>query len=253
MKKVIGLFLALAMITSFGTNLLFAGDPDNVTNKFEIKTIKKDRLLKDYELKKEEFEVRTGKKLIDVYIDFQLGVGSTNATIGNARGTGTYNTESKVGVKTGGVISIAIRDLFSFTTGIELNGKQFSFTPPVTDPLADSVFTGAQNILSGTYMNIPLYINVGGMISEDVGLTFYGGPYLGFRVNTTTLAETGFKDFDLGISGTLTGSYVVAYPLSLLLGVNFQFGGLNNLGGSKFIDNITTQNFTVFSGARIGF
>ncbi len=253
MKKAFGLFLALAMILSYGTNLLFAGDPDNIATKPEIKIVKKDRLMKDYEIKKDEFLVRTGQKLIDIYIDLQLGVGSTSGTVGNALGTGTYKTDSKIGVKTGGVISIAIKDLFSFTTGLELNGKQFSFTPPVTDTAANNVFKGAENILSGTYMNIPLYINVGGMISEDVGLTFYGGPYLGFRVNTTTLSETGFKDVDLGLSGTLTGNYVVAYPLSLLLGVNFQFGGLNNLGGSKFIDNITTQNFTVFTGARIGF
>ena len=90
------------------------------------------------------------------------------------------------------------------------------------------------------------------MVSEKVGLAFSGGPYFGILMSKpeNTYNNVGYKNFDLGLSGTLTGNYVFMYPLSVIFGTTFKYGGLNNLMSTDKIDKITTTNFTFFTGLR---
>jgi hypothetical protein len=130
-------------------------------------------------------------------------------------------------------------------------------TPSVTPPTSfdtTKVKPNTSMYVTANYLNIPLNIHFGGMISETVGIDFNGGPYLGIRTSSPDNVSngSGFKDFDFGLNGTLTGNYVFAYPLGVIFGVDFQYGGLNNLGSTKSVDRISTLNYSFFSGLRIG-
>ena len=106
--------------------------------------------------------------------------------------------------------------------------------------------------LPANYLTIPLFLNIGGMVSEDVGLWFTGGPYMGFLMSqpSNTYGNIGYKNFDLGLDATLTANYVFLYPFSVIFGTTFKYGGLNNLMSSQSVEKITTSNFTFFSGVR---
>jgi hypothetical protein len=62
----------------------------------------------------------------------------------------------------------------------------------------------------------------------------------------------GYKNFDFGLAGTLTGNYLLNPFVSIILGTRFEYGGLNNLGSTQFVDKITTTNYTIFTGIRVG-
>ena len=249
MKKLLLLIFVLS-ITIQVSGQTNAGDPDNGSNASELNFINKDKLEKDYRAKKKEFDAVNKVKPIDIYLDYQLGLGVNSGNISNALTSNSYDTKSILSFNTGGLIHISLFEIVSFTSGVSFVGKGFKFTPPALDTTAINTFGEGEKKISNTFMNIPLYLEFGGMFSEKIGLTFAGGPYIGIRLNDDNYNGLGFKNFDFGISGTLTGNYLIAYPLNLILGVNFQFGGLNNLGSTKLIDHITTQNFNVFSGVR---
>lgn len=250
MKKTIYLIIVLSFVMS---PVLFAGDPDDIkTEKYDLTVISKDRLMKDYPDVKKQYDIKSGKP-IDLYLDIQLGVGSTSANISDAMMNADYETNAKLGLTLGGLLHVKLFDIISFTSGLSFQGKSFKFSPPVADTAAINNFGPGEKSLSNTYMNIPVYINIGGMITEKIGLTFCGGPYLGIRMNDDNYNGFGMKNFDLGLNGTLTGNYVIMYPFNVIAGVKFDFGGLNNLGSTAFIDNITTSNFTFFTGGRIWF
>lgn len=254
MKKVITLLLILSFI--FSLQIVKAdGDPDKpLLNKYK----KTDLLSKkevDYIKAKREFDILSGAKIVDFYADFQLGVSGTSANVSSAPGVGDYSTKSKLGYKTGVAFYLSLFDMFSFSTGISFNGKSFELTNPnYRPPVADSSFKpGSSLYLVANYLNVPLNFHVGGMVTENVGFDFNGGPYLGILMSSPNNVSngSGFKNFDLGLNGTLTGSYVIQYPLKAILGVDFQYGGLNNLGKTALVDRISTINYSLFSGLRI--
>lgn len=206
----------------------------------------------DYKKAIKEFNYRTGSKPIDFYIDFQLGIGGTSANI-SGTGANNYETQSKLGFTTGALFYISLFDVVKFSSGLSFDGKSFSYKPlNVTDPDPNQDTTKTEKYLTANYMNIPLNFNFGGMISEDFGLWFNGGPYLGILTSSPDNQKSGlgYKNFDLGLNGTLTANYVFAYPLSVIFGANFKYGGLNNLGSTKTVDAIHTLNYTFFSGLR---
>lgn len=210
------------------------------------------RFNKDYKRATEEFNYRTGKKPLDFYIDFQLGVGGTSANI-SGTGANNYETKSKLGFTTGALFYISLFDVVKFSSGLSFDGKSFSYKPlNVVEPEPTQDTTKTEKYLTANYVNIPLNFNFGGMVSEDFGLWFNGGPYLGILTSSPDNQKSGlgFKNFDLGLNGTLTANYVFAYPLSVIFGANLKYGGLNNLGSTKTVDAIHTLNYTFFSGLR---
>lgn len=210
------------------------------------------KLKKDYLKATEEFNYRTGKKPLDFYIDFQLGIGGTSANI-SGTGSNNYETNSKLGFTTGALFYISIFDVVKFSSGLSFDGKSFSYKPlNVVDPDPNQDTTKTEKYVTANYLNIPLNFNLGGMLSEDFGLWFNGGPYFGILTSSPDNQKSGlgFKNFDLGLNGTLTANYVFAYPLSVIFGANFKYGGLNNLGSTKTVDAIHTLNYAFFSGLR---
>jgi|WetSurMetagenome_2_1015567.scaffolds.fasta_scaffold125641_2 hypothetical protein len=258
MKKL----LTLLLLSVFFFNFQIAkadGDPSKpVINKdSKINFVSKYDL--DYKKAKSEYEFRAGKKLIDFYVDFQIGVGGTSANVTSKSGVGDYKTASKLGFKTGAMFFISLFDMVSFSSGLTLNGKSFELTNPNIIPPAildtSKIKPNTSMYVTANYLNIPLNIHLGGMVSETVGIDFNGGPYLGIRMSVpdNVSSGSGFKNFDLGLNGTLTGNYVFAYPLSAIFGVDLQYGGLNNLGSTAAVDRISTLNYSFFTGLRVGF
>ncbi len=249
MKNLFKTFITLLILTVF-TNVSFSGDGDKIklNDRLDYTTsFSKSKFEKDYEIEKQYHALQTGKNLVDFYIDLQLGYGSTNATV-NARNGSDYTTNSNGGFNIGGLFYLNIADAWSFSSGLDFFNKSFEVETPDTT----TGFTGTVQEVSNQYLNIPLYFNVGGMISDKVGITFMGGPYLGLLLSTDAEQSLGYKNFDLGLAGTLTGNYVIAPLVSVILGTKFQYGGLNNLGSTENVESIHTTNYTIFSGIRFG-
>jgi hypothetical protein len=58
------------------------------------------------------------------------------------------------------------------------------------------------------------------------------------------------KNFDLGLTGNIQGAYMFQKHLGALLGVKYEYGGLNNLGNNEAIKSIKTSTFFIYSGIK---
>jgi len=187
--------------------------------------------------------------VLGLSLDFQLGYNSTSANAEETSSKQPVTTTSKGGFSFGTLLNINVLGL-GFTTGIDFTKKNFGIEIPYYDSTTsvDSVSSD----LSNSYMNIPLNVSFGGMVSEDIGITFSGGPYFGILLNPEN-AVSGFKDFDFGVNGILTGRYYLNPFMAILLGTQGQFGGLNNLLSSSSVENLNTFNWGLFTGLSVGF
>ncbi len=120
--------------------------------------------------------------------------------------------------------------------------------PTFTNPAIDSTTVN----LTNNYINIPMNVNFGGMVSEKIGVNFSGGPYVGFLLNAEN-AVSGFKDFDFGLNGVLTGKYYLNPFVAVILGTKGQYGGLNNLISTRSVQKLRTFNMSGFTGVSVGF
>jgi len=223
-------------------------------SKTGISKNEKTRLNKDLNLARKDFQEKSGK-FLDFYVDLKLGGTSTSASVTSQSGLGSYNTQPKIGFNAGAIMFIRLLDQVQFSTGLDFTGKNFEVTPPtnVNNPTPSGqtvrVDSTTQKV-SSNFMNIPLNFNFGTYITDDLGITFNGGPYLGILLNSTENAGLGYKNFDLGLNGTLTFNYRVAPLTSVILGAKFEYGGLNNLGSTPYVDKVTTSSVGFFSGVR---
>ena len=237
--------LILTLFLVFTTGTLIAGDgPGNYY-------INKDYLEKNFDRAQREHAEKTGK-IVDFYIDLQLGMGMTNANISSQPGVGSYDTESKAGFNAGALFYLSLFDVVKFSSGLDFITKNFKVEPPSLTGTIGNIVDSTQREVNNQYLNIPLNFNFGGMVSEKIGLTFNGGPYLGLLLSTDDKLGLGYKDFDLGLNGTLTVNYLVAPFTSVLLGSKMQYGGLNNLGKTANVESISTFNYGIFTGVRFG-
>ena len=213
----------------------------------------KSKLNKDYKLAYKDFQEKSGK-ILDFYVDFKLGGTSTSANVTQANNVGSYSTDSKVGFNVGALIYTRLFDAFQFSTGIDFAGKNFEVTPPSNvntgTPSGTTKVDSLTQKVANNYLNIPLNVNFGGMITETIGLTFNGGPYLGILLSTDDKSGMGYKNFDLGLVGSLTANYKIAPLTSILLGAKFEYGGLNNLGNTPYVDKVSTSTLGFFTGIR---
>jgi hypothetical protein len=180
--------------------------------------------------------------IFNLNLDVQVGADFSKADF-NVNQTGDTNqaevnqlenTSTKVGPSIGAILSIDLLG-FGFTTGVQYSGKGFK-----TD------LTGTQNL---NYINIPLlmYFNFDlGKIIIDGNI----GPYFGLLISQDDNTFYKFKNFDLGLTGSLQGAYLVQKFLGVLLGVKYEYGGLNNLGNNFNISSIRTNTFYVYSGVK---
>lgn len=183
-------------------------------------------------------------------IDFQAGYGTTNANVSETSSSKSVNTESKGGFQVGAILNLNLFNILNLSTGLDFSKKNFGITVPYTDPLVtgDSLVKNLNN----SYLNIPLNVNYSTMVSDNVGISFTGGPYFGLLLNAEN-AVSGFKDFDFGLVGTITGKYYLNPFVALLLGTKAQYGGLNNLLSSNSVEKLSTVNWAGFTGISVGF
>ena len=156
MKKLLFTFLLVVLISfTFSVSLnadgCFGDDP-----KFQTYKINKDILDKNYEFAFREHQVRTGK-IIDFYIDFQLGFGGTSANIDQSGNTGAFETKSKVGFTTGALVYFNLFEEVNFATGLAYVGKNFEVQPPVDTASSLAGLDTTVSDIANNYLNIPLY------------------------------------------------------------------------------------------------
>lgn len=184
-------------------------------------------------------------------VDFQLGYGTTYANANATSSTESINTTSKGGFMMGALLNVNLFNIINFSTGLDFTKKNFGIEIPyIIQPPTVTGDSVVKN-LSNSYLNIPLNINFGGMVSENVGISFSGGPYFGFLLNPEN-AVSGYKDFDFGVNGILTGKYYLNPFFAILLGTKGQYGGLNNLISTSSVEDAHTFNWGLFSGVSVG-
>lgn len=183
-------------------------------------------------------------------VDFQLGYNSTSPNVTETSNLQPVTTTSDGGFLFAALLNVNLFEVINFTTGLDFTKKNFGVEIPHYDSVStiDSI---APN-LTNSYMNIPLNVSFGGMISEDVGISFSGGPYLGILLNPST-ALGGYKDFDFGLNGILTGRYFLNPFMAIILGTSGQYGGLNNLISTSSVESMQTFSWGLFSGLSVGF
>ena len=207
------------------------------------------------EIKKRDYNtaLKTHKRIagsaFGLSIDFQLGYNSTSANADATSSDQSVSTTSKGGFSFGALLNINILGL-GLSTGLDFTKKNFGIGIPYYD--STTTVDSVTKDLSNSYMNIPVNINYGGMVSDDIGLSFSGGPYFGILLNPEN-AVSGFKDFDFGINGILTGRYYLNPFMAIILGSQAQLGGLNNLLSSGSVENLSTFNWGLFTGLSVGF
>lgn len=250
MKRLI--YSALIAVCFISTANIFAGTDLNFEPRLKFNS------KRDYskEIKERDYEIASNyhKKiagsLIGASIDFQLGYGSTSATADPNVNNKSVGTTSKSGIILGALLNVNLFNILNFSTGLDFTKKNFGITIPYVNPLqtGDSIVQD----LSNNYINIPMNVNFSGMLTDKVGVSFSGGPYLGFLLNAEN-AISGFKNFDFGLNGILTGKYYLNPFVSVILGTKGQYGGLNNLINTNSVKKLHTFNWGAFTGLSVGF
>jgi len=212
------------------------------------KDYSKERITKDYNTALKVHK-RIAASLFGASIDFQVGYGTTSANV-TEKSSNSVKTESKGGFNVGAILNLNLFNIINLSTGLDFTKKNFGITLPYTNPLVtgDSIVKELNN----NYLNIPLNVTFGGMVSDKVGVTFTGGPYFGLLLNAEN-AVSGFKDFDFGLNGMLTGKYYLNPFVAIILGTKTQYGGLNNLLSSSSVEKLHTVNWGGFTGVSVGF
>ena len=179
-----------------------------------------------------------GNGLFGVSIDLIVGAGFSKTNFDVNRDTsGLSNTGSKTGPMIGANINLRLLG-FSLSTGFNYSSKGFTTT---------------SNSYSANYFNIPLMFAFNFNVSK-VQVDLAAGPYLGILLSQDQPQNYALKNIDLGITGTLQGSYFFNKFLGALLGVKYEQGGLNNLiqnnAAGGYINSIKTTNWFIYSGVK---
>jgi hypothetical protein len=193
-----------------------------------------------------EVEKLKAKKsgIFNLNFDIQLGMDFSKATVDvnqngdtstTAQKTDLQNTKTKAGPSIGAILSIDFLG-FGFTTGLHYTGKGIKTE------------SGAYN-QNLNYLNIPLLV----YFNFDFGKVLIDGnvgPYFGLLVSQDDNSLMKVKNFDLGITGDLQGAYLIQKHIGILLGVKYEYGGLNNLVQNLNINSVRTSSFFVYTGVK---
>lgn len=247
----IKIFLAIVIFCSLVSQNIFSKSNFNFDPKLKFNSAGDySKLLKERDYKRAvKHHKKITNSLFGASVDFQLGYGTTSGN-GETVNSGSISSDRKGGFQFGAILNLNLFNVLNFSTGLDFTKKNFGLGIPYTNPqqVGDSVVKS----LSNNYMNIPMNLYFGGMVSEKVGVYVNGGPYFGILLNAEN-AESGFKNFDLGLNGTITGKYFLNQFVSIILGTKIQYGGLNNLWNSGSVEKMHTLNWGGFSGVSVGF
>lgn len=179
-----------------------------------------------------------GSGLFGLTIDLIVGAGFSKTSFDLSKDTaGLSNTGSRTGPLVGANVNISLLG-FSFSTGFSYSSKGF---------------TTNSNSYSANYFNIPLLFAFNFNIKKvEIGVA--AGPYIGILLSQDQTQNYALKNIDLGITGTLQGTYFFNRFLGALLGVKYEQGGLNNLiqsnAANGYINSIKTTNWFIYSGVK---
>jgi len=176
--------------------------------------------------------------LFNLDVDIQLGLdmASTNIDVQKVD-TNTaklQTTETRLGPTIGAILNVDFLG-FGFTTGIQYTSKGY-----------ETVGNVATNY---NYLNIPLLFYIGfesGKIRIDVN----AGPYFGLLISQDETTVLAVKNFDLGLTGSLSGAYMFNKYMGVLLGCKYEYGGLNNLASNEYIYKVTSSTLFFYSGIK---
>jgi outer membrane protein with beta-barrel domain len=247
MKKLTMLMLLTAMISL----PLHAQNQNDSAKKESYNYYMKmrDSLMKAYTDQNKELEDRMngenenrhglGSNLFSLKLDVIFGVGFSSTQFDlNTDTSGLSNTESKKGPMVGANVTFGLLG-FYLTTGFSYSSRGFKTS-------------NSSNEFSANYFNIPLMFSYNFNIKK-VEIDLSAGPYIGIRLSQDTSSVYQFKNIDIGIAGSLQGSYFFNRFMGAMVGVKYEHGGLNNLletTGQNNISSIKTRNLFIYSGVK---
>lgn len=221
--------LAVLLLVCFAaTSSVYAGDPYKRVNSKESSLLNKEasKLLKK----------RNALFSLDADIKLGVGIAKTTFDLNKPDTTGQLTTtKSKVGPSVGATLSLNFFG-FGFTTGFQYGNKGFESS------------NGQKTNLN--YFNIPLLLyfdfNVGDRVRVEGNL----GPYFGLLMSQDENTLYKAKNFDLGLTGELQFAYMFNKYMGVLLGGNYEYGGLNNLSNNELVKKMTTSTINVYTGLK---
>ncbi|MCC6866504.1 MAG: outer membrane beta-barrel protein [Ignavibacteria bacterium] len=217
------IFLSISFIS-----VSFAGDPYNRVNSKEIKLLDKEagKLVKK----------RNSLFSLDADIKFGVGISNTHFELNKPDTTGQLTTtSSKVGPTIAATLSLNFFG-FGFTTGFAYGNKGFESS------------NGNKNNLN--YFNIPLLIYFDFNVGEKVRVEGNLGPYFGLLTSQDQNTLYKAKNFDFGVTGELQFAYMFNNYMGVLLGGNYEYGGLNNLSNNELVKRMNTSTINIYTGLK---
>ena len=220
-------FLALILIC-FAVTSAFAGDPYERVNSKDMKP----------HFKEAEKLLAKRNALFSLDADIKLGVGisNTNFELNKPDSTGQLNTtQSKVGPSVGATLSLNFFG-FGFTTGFAYGNKGFKSE------------NGQNTNLN--YFNIPILLYFDFNVGQKVRVEGNLGPYFGLLMSQDANTLYKAKNFDFGLTGELQFAYMFNKYMGVLLGGNYEYGGLNNLSNNELVKKMTTSTIIIYTGLK---
>jgi len=218
------IFLFILSLTSISTE---AGDWEG---QVKLKPGKENENIK--------FSPKKKNKFFNLDVDVQLGLGVSNTSIDvnkiDTNTTKLQSTDSKLGPNIGAIVNVDFLG-FGFTTGFQYSSKGFESTGNI-----------ATNY---NYLNIPLLFYLG-FESDKIRIDGNFGPYFGLLLSQDKSTALAVKNFDLGLTGNLSGAYMFNKYMGVLLGCKYEYGGLNNLASTELIKKVTTSTLFFYSGIK---
>jgi hypothetical protein len=102
------------------------------------------------------------------------------------------------------------------------------------------------------FFNIPLLFYFG----FDVGKAIIEGnlgPYFGVLLSSDNSPVYAIKKYDFGVTGLVQCAYMLNDHIGPLLGIKYEYGGLNNLVSNESVKSARTQTMFIYTGAKIMF
>jgi hypothetical protein len=178
-----------------------------------------------------------------------LGFGNTNLNISSKQEIGDYKIESKSGFTGGLMIETSF---FNLELGLMYFEKNFLLTVP--NSLKQYGYDTNSYNVQNKYLNFILNYDLLSInVNKVFYLTFGFGPYFGFLLSTNENSGLGIKKFDFGIDGRITASIDISNRLSPLIGIIYQYGGLNNMSAANYVNKTYSNNLSFFVGLKIKF
>jgi hypothetical protein len=187
----------------------------------------------------EENKRGLGSSFFSLHLDIIFGVGFSNTEFDiNNDTTGLSNAESKTGPVLGLNIGFNLMGI-ALGTGFNYSSKGFQ--------------SGSSTPYNANYLNIPLLFAFNFNISK-VEIDLAAGPYVGILLSEDKNEYYALKNIDLGLTGSVQGTYFFNRFMGALLGVKYEHGGLNGLleenGMNDYVSSVKTRNWFVYSGIK---